>query len=195
MADFLCLFCSCNLAGSDRPDRLISNDHRSSLLLRDTHEIALELQTDPVDRNPHLTLLKCLAAAEDRDQTILKCLEYFSVQESVILFVILSSFRVTDDDILDTCINKHRTGDFTGESAAVLVGEVLCANSHIGALYSLCHGNDVNGRHAINDVHIVILYKRSQKLDKSFCLRGGLVHFPVTGYDFPSCHVFSPNHK
>ncbi len=188
MADFLCLLCGSDLACADSPDRLISDNHGSSLLSSNADQIALELQTDPVDGHVCFALLKGLAAAKDRDETILESLEDFSVQESIILFVVISSLRVADDDVLDACIFEHCAGDLAGKCAAVLVRDILCAYSNIGALDSLNNGNDVDCRYAVNDINVIILYQGSKELDKRLCLRGSLVHFPVTGYDFPSCH-------
>ena len=99
---------------------------------------------------------------------------------------------MADDDVLDACIFEHCAGDLAGECAAVLIGNVLSADSNVGALDCLDYGNNVNCGHAVNDINVIILYQGSKQLDKSLCLRGSLVHFPVTGYDFPSCHFSSP---
>ena len=98
VADFLSLLSCSDLAGADRPDGLICDDHGSSLLSSDADQIALELQTDPVDRDACFSLLERLAAAKDGSKAILESLENLSVQESIILFVIISSLGVADDN-------------------------------------------------------------------------------------------------
>jgi predicted amidophosphoribosyltransferase len=63
---------------------------------------------------------------------------------------------VADDNILNACVLEHCAGDLTGESAAVLIGHILCADCYVCALDSLDYGNDVDRGYAVDDIDIII---------------------------------------
>ena len=67
--NLLCLISSCGLAGSDCPDRLVSDYHGLYLISGYALQICFNLQMDPVyGMRPALSKLQSLAAAKDRGQ-------------------------------------------------------------------------------------------------------------------------------
>ena len=79
--NFLSLLCGSRLACTDRPDRLVSDDHAFYLICSNACEVGFDLQSDPVHGNAHLSLLQSLAAAKDRNKACFQRLLHFPVQK------------------------------------------------------------------------------------------------------------------
>ena len=73
-AYFFCLIACCGLACSDCPDWLISNDCLLCLICCDILECDLDLLADPVKLDTLFSLGQSLTTADDRCQTMFKCL-------------------------------------------------------------------------------------------------------------------------
>ena len=184
LADLLSLVSRCRLAGSDCPDRLVCDDHGSRLLLCHSLEIRLDLKADPVEGHTCFSLLKRLAAAEDRCQAMLKRLQNLLVQELICLIEVLTSLGVSDDDPLAACIDKHVRGNLTSEGSLLLDIHILSANRDICSLHSLDDRDNINCRYAVNNIGISPGNKRLQVSTRAFASVGVMFIFQLPAIIF-----------
>ena len=66
---------------------------------------------------------------------------------------------MSDDDILNASIQKHRSGDLSCVCSLVLDVEVLSADCYVRTLDCLYDRYDVDCRYAIYNVYIRIYYE------------------------------------
>ena len=97
---------------------------------------------------------------------------------------------MTDDDVFRADLEEHVSGDLTREGALFRPGYVFRAHFDVAALAEHGREIDVGVRHADNDVAVGGRHEGLELLDKQRCLRSRHVHFPVTGDDWSSCHLY-----
>ena len=71
---------------------------------------------------------------------------------------------MSDDDILNACIQKHRSRDLSCVCSLVLDVEVLSANCYVGTLNSFYNRYDIDCRYAIYNIYIRIYYEIFQSI-------------------------------
>src|SRR5699024_7625765 len=104
--DFLCLFCSSSLTGTDSPNRLVSQNNLREIFGRQ-REYRSQLS------GYHFILLVCftffqyLTDTENRSQTVSQSQFYFFFQNSNCFTIVSTTFRVTQNDIFCTSRSNH----------------------------------------------------------------------------------------
>ena len=93
---------------------------------------------------------------------MLKSFQHFLVNVFVCLAEILSSLRMSENNVFNACVCKHVRGDLACVSAFFLEVHVLSANLDIGSLCRFNNRNDIDSRNAEYYVNFVILYQRFQ---------------------------------
>ena len=172
------------LTGSDRPERLVGDDHMAHLLGGHAGQSGLDLKGDQLHGDAQLPLLQALAHADDGVQAGVDGGVDLFVDGQVGLVPVLAALRVADDDVLDAQILEHSGGHFAGVSAALLKVKVLGADGDAGILKRLDRGGDVDKGNAQNDVAPFGLGHQGLELvGERPGLGCGLVHLPVSGND------------
>src|SRR4030042_5322619 len=113
--DFLSLFGSGRLARSNGPDRFISNDDASHLLLTDIFEPSWHLPLNHSKGLPPFPLLQGLPDTEDHFKPLAESGPYFSVHCLICLSKKLTPLRVAEDPIMAAHPFEHRRGDLPGK--------------------------------------------------------------------------------
>ena len=70
------------------------------------------------------------------------------------------SLGMSDDNILNACIYKHCSGDFSSVSALLLEVHILSAYCYICTFYSLYNRYNIDCRNAVYNFNIIAYYKR-----------------------------------
>src|SRR5699024_11697962 len=89
--------CSSDLAGADGPDGLVGEHDLGELFPTEAGKRCLELVDDVAHVLGRLTNLQRLADADDRGQTMLERGTRLRSDRRIVLTVVLTAFRVTDD--------------------------------------------------------------------------------------------------
>ena len=102
----------------------------------------------------------------------------------------LPSFRMTDDDVAASGLDKHLGRDFSGESAFLFVENVLRRDGDLCTASGF--DSRMNGRKGRRDDDVALrdaLHQHGERREKygSFHLR--LVHLPVSSDDGTACHT------
>ena len=190
-ANLFCLLGSCYLTGTNCPDRLVCDNSSLCLLCSYVLESDLDLLTNPIQSDALLSLSQRLTTADDRGQTMFKCLQDFLVYGLIGLCKVFSSLRMSDDYVLNACICQHVRGDFSGVSTLFLEVHILSTHLNVCALASLYNRDNVDCRNAENNINFLIGYQRLQCLYQCYCFTGSHIHLPVSGNNLFSHCLFS----
>ena len=120
---------------------------------------------------------------------MLKRLQHLLIHRFIRLREIFPSLRMSDDNIVDAGVRKHSRRNLARIRAAFLVIHILRANFDIRSLCRFHSRNNVNCRNAEHHVRFLIRYQRSQFFYQCNRFARRLVHFPVSGDNFLSCHI------
>ena len=90
---------------------------------------------------------------------MLKCFQDFLIYIFVCLTEVLSSLRMSENYIFNTCIYKHIRGDLTCVSSALLKIHVLSSNLDVCSLSSLYNWYNINSRYAEYDIYVFVSYE------------------------------------
>src|SRR5699024_5769407 len=164
-ADLLRIRGGGDLAGADGPDGLVGEHDLGELFPTEAGKRCLELVDDVAHVLGRLTNLQRLADADDRGQTMLERGTRLRSDRRIVLTVVLTAFRVTDDREAATQLREHRTGDLTGVRAGVVGRDVLgaIADLQLVTLDDRLHGADVGERRQNRDVDsLVVLLRQSE---------------------------------
>src|SRR6478735_7286346 len=100
-----------DLAGADRPHRLVGDDQSGDLLGGESGERAVDLGEGVLDLPTFLAYVEPLADADDRGHPSGQCLVRLRVHQGVVLGVVLTSLGVPDDHVGATELGEHRRRD------------------------------------------------------------------------------------
>src|SRR5215468_12376472 len=96
-----------DLAGADRPHRLVGDHDVSGLLGRDPGQVGVELGHAVRDVLPGLPHGQSLAHAQDRDQAMPERRPHLRVDQCVVLAVVLAPLGVADDGVPAAELAQH----------------------------------------------------------------------------------------
>src|SRR5689334_15476284 len=175
-----------DLAGADRPDRLVRDHHRRDRVGGNLRERALELGDHVFDVRARLAHLKRLAHAEDRRDRYRQGRLDLRVDEGVVLVVVVAPLGVPAQHVRAAQLGQHRPGDLAGVGALLVPGNVLGAvpDLQLVAVHQGLYGAQVGERrqHGHLDVPVVLVVQAERELLHQ---RDGFevvaVHLPVAG--------------
>ena len=91
---------------------------------------------------------------------MLKSFENLLINGLIRFCKILSSFRMSNDNVFNTNISKHVRSDFSGVSTFLLIIHIFSTDFDVASLSSFNSGDDINCRHTEYYVSIFCCYKR-----------------------------------
>ena len=119
------------------------------------------------------------------------CCFQLHVHSLVCFIEVLSSFRMSDDDIFHSESSQHRRCDFTGECAFLFEMHILCTHFNIGAFQLFHKCGKLNVRSTDDNICFCILHQFLQFSCNFHRFFHGVVHFPVTSNNWLTHYVAS----
>ena len=190
-ADFFSLVKGSRLARADSPNRFISDDEFSNFVCLEAFESCVNLRNDMVDVRASFTDFEAFTAADNRSNASSKGSAGALVYAFVRFTEVVTAFAMAEDNVIYTDFVEHTRGDFARESTFGFPMYILCANMDVGALYCFSDRGKSRSRRANHNVYFSILNQRSQSLNELNAFLNRVVHFPVTGNNRSSSHLYS----
>ena len=169
-------------AGADSPDGFVGNDDVGCLFGRDVFQTAGELCGKDFFESVAEAFVLGLTDAEDGSEAIGDGLLDLGVDDGIGFTVVLATFAVAENDVGNAKFLEHRGGDFTGECAVVLIGNVLGGDSDDRIALELGNdgGNSDEGRGDHNVAgELLAVDVLEEFIDEGGGFSRADVHFPV----------------
>ncbi len=173
------------LAGTDRPDRLISKDgieffRQPQALGAQVIQNRMHLFTDHGIRETCLTLRVGFPHAKHRRNAHLQQLLEAIGSAHVAFMTEGTPLRMADDGIAATEIRHHFRRDGTGEGTFVKLTDVLCPPVNIGTRQHLLRLIQIGERQADGDIHLLQIAQTVDQTCQQHPVFGQIaVHLPV----------------
>ena len=122
---FLGLFRGRGFAGPDCPDWFVGNHRFLELFTVQSGQAVAQLTAKNLFNSTCIALLKCFTDAGDYGQTGSQTCLNFLVNNLIRFEIVLTAFRMADDDVRAACIANHESRDFSGERAFALFSRAI----------------------------------------------------------------------
>src|SRR3954452_7060550 len=173
-----------DLAGPDRPDRLVGDHDVAEALVGDLAQVLLDLVAQVSLGVARLALVLGLTHAEDRDEPGVERRLHLLRQRTVGLAEVLAPLGVPEHDAVDPELDEHRGRDLAGERA--LLGLVHVLGVHADPVRRLAGRGQRGERHAHGHVDALARRDRGGELARA---RPRAVHLPVAGDEGRARHA------
>ena len=172
------------LPGADGPDRFVGNNGFLHLADRQSGQTLAQLRPHHQFRPARFALRQCFAHANDRLERSGVRGQRLLRDQLVSLLLILTPFRVAENDVPHRKFLEHTGSDFARVSAEIVLTHVLRAEADIGVENGLGNITQRGKRRADDDIDFLDVAELAlEAVYEIERLRDGLVHLPVARDD------------
>ena len=167
-------------AGTDRPDRLVSDGQEAEFTLADALKSRFDLAANKLKGLAHFALFQALTDTDDGAQTPLARGLNFLVDEFVRFAKIGATLTVAENDVGHAHFGEHLRGDFAGKGSLIFDIAIFRGNAHARARTELKGRVQNCVGHAENHAVFTVFDLRQQGVDDfGRGLRRSGIHLPV----------------